>query len=81
MSAERVAAYKELENKEGAEVMAQLFALSASHSHWFLVVVHGFGNSPLAAIDYLRARAVDVAQGDRSLREPLASDALEDVGA
>ncbi|MDR5750358.1 MULTISPECIES: hypothetical protein [unclassified Caballeronia] len=79
MSAERVAAYKDLEDKEGAAVMAQLLALSSPASHWFAAPVHGFGNSVVAAIDHLRARAVYVAQGDRRLRELLASDAIEEV--
>ncbi|WP_244814120.1 hypothetical protein [Caballeronia sp. Lep1P3] len=78
-SSERVTAYKDLEGKEGAAVMSQLLALSAPHSHWFLVPVHGFDSSPLATMDHLRARATYVAQGDRRLRELLASDAIEEV--
>ncbi|MGF6937138.1 hypothetical protein OKW41_006300 [Paraburkholderia sp. UCT70] len=62
LSAERVAAYRDLEVREGAAVMAQLLALSAPSSHGFLTPVHGFGSSVPAAIDHLKARAVYVVQ-------------------
>ncbi|MFG6728528.1 hypothetical protein ACGY1D_13460 [Burkholderia pseudomallei] len=79
MSPERLAAYNALAVQAGPAAVTRLLVNSPPHSHWFMLPVQGFGNSPSAAIDHLRARAAFVVKADRRLQALLAAEHLDEV--